>query len=1275
MRGHAVFRRVCCFIASLVCCTALASAQVRITGSISGTVSDNTGGVIPGATVQLKDQGTGVEKEAITNAQGAFAFPDLSSGAFQVTITLQGFQTAVYNKVTVESGRTTDLRVSLTPGGLSEVITVEGASPVLETNSNIVSNTLSNETINDLPLAGRNAFTLARLVPGAVAPQGTGSTHYNGMPGGTINPTIDGINNSSNGFKSGGTSFFGTVPARLGAIEEVSVESSGQGAESGSGGINLKFVTRRGTNQYRGSVFEQYRTEKLNANSFSNNARNIAKEELRRHDFGGNFGGPLVPVGRWRDKLFLFINYEQEYIPQTQVRTQTVLQPTADAGIVRYQTTSGEIRQANVLDIARAAGFPTGLDPFMQRQLGGHRQARQFGTTQAENNLNTETLSWIEPQTTTNYYPTARMDYQIRPNLAWMGSWNLYRQDQDGRRGWPLEGYPKQQNIFVASWWIASTGLNWSINSNTHNEFRYGVQHSGDTIPNRERSIFEQLNGTINGLPARFALPFNLQTLANDAAPITGRHYITTIYDTLTLIRGNHTITTGGTFRQTDWRDTSFDGPGSAGFLGLPQYTIGSPTGDPVQSIFNTTTLPGIQNADLANAYNLYSLLTGRVASVTTGRILDPATLQYSDTIYRENWTTAKMGGVFVQDRWRLKPNLSLNAGLRWEIAGPQYSHLENANVPDTANLYGPSTTIFEPGVLNGVQRPTIDRGRAASKIDYNNVAPNVGFAWTSRASSGFLSKMFGSNGEGVLRGDYSLTYYDEGTNMFASNAGNNPGLGQSLRLQPGIGFQPGALTLQSPLPPFVAFPTAYQESFPQADFTFSNGFRTQAENLSTPYVHAWNIGIQRQIAKNTVLEARYVGTRGEDVWRTYNINEVNIFENGFVNEFRNAQRNLDINVANGRTGFANQGLPGQVGLPIFETAFGARGSQPALPGGSGFTNGTFITNLQQGVAGTLANAIGGNANYVCRLFGNTFEPCARLGYNAPGPYPINTFYANPYAGSQGAFIVDNSSYTRYHAMQLQLRRRYSQGVSLTANYTLGKNTGDLWVDNATQQRNYATLRDRSLEHDVLPFDVRHVLQVFGTYDLPFGSDRHFRVGNPILNGIVSGWTIAGTLQAQSGTPFRLTSGRSTFNQNDSGILLLNGTTVEDLQKAIGIFPGPGLARYWIDPKYIAADGRANPEFLGLPTTPGERGEIVTLRSLPTWVLDGALSRDVRLPGRVQMRVHLTVTNVFNHPIWGAAGFLGEPSINSTTFAQTTGPITSNGLGSRQMYIRGEVRF
>ena len=242
--------------------------------------------------------------------------------------------------------------------------------------------------------------------------------------------------------------------------------------------------------------------------------------------------------------------------------------------------------------------------------------------------------------------------------------------------------------------------------------------------------------------------------------------------------------------------------------------------------------MPGIQSTDLANVYSLYALLTGRVSSVTTGRILDPATLQYSDEIYRENWTASKMASVFLQDQWRVGPNFTLNYGLKYEVDGSPYSKLANANFPDVANLYGPSTELFKPGQLNGILTPTITRGKYSAGIDYNNVAPNAGFAWTPNAKEGLVARILGKGQDSVVRGGYALTYYDEGTNMFAFNAGNNPGLGQSLRLQPGIGFTAGALTLQTPLPPFVAFPVEYKEVFPQSDFTFSNSFRTLKDDL-----------------------------------------------------------------------------------------------------------------------------------------------------------------------------------------------------------------------------------------------------------------------------------------------------------------------------------------------------------------------------------------------------------------------------------------------------------
>jgi hypothetical protein len=1261
-----------------------AGAQVRITGGISGVVTDPSDAVIPGATVQLKDESTGSAKETVTNNSGGFQFPDLNSGRYTVTVTLSGFQSAVYDKVVVESSRTTDLRIKLAVGSMGETVTVTGYTPVLETTQNTISTTIDRKQVTELPLAGRDAFAFARLVPGAVALPGasgatagqSGSTHYNGMPGGTINPTIDGVNNSSNGFKSGGTSFFGTVPARLGAVEEVTVESAGLGGDAGvEGGVNLKFITRRGTNKYHASTFDQAQNDKFNANRYFNTSRGIAKPKLRQHDFGFNFGGPLLPVGSWRDKLFLFINYEEQYIPLTQTRSQTILTPEAEQGIFRYQTAAGEQRTVNLLDIAAANGQLAVKDPLIVALLAKQTTARTLGQS-STNNLLTDTLSWLQPQTQVNYYPTARMDYQITPKLSWMGSWNLYRQDARGRPNWPFPDYPIQLDTFHSSWWITSTGLNWQAKSNLYNEVRYGVQHSGDDTPHREFNDYK-LNGMANtGLPLRLLLPLGLSALSADNAPITGRHYITTLVDTATWLRGNHTFKFGGNYRDTQWHDTSFDGTGSGGFLGLPRYSIGSPSGDPAAGFFSATTIPGLVAADQATALALYSLLTGRVSQVQTGKVVDPATLQYSDKVYRENWTSAWFNGVFAQDSWRMKPNFTVNYGMRWEVAQAPFNHLGIAVFPDYSNLLGPSTGLFQPGTLNGIANPVLHRGKYGSKTDWVNPAPRVGFAWTPNfGEKSLVGRILGSGPQTVIRGSYDVTYYDEGTNMFSSTAGNNPGQSQGLLLQPGNGFTAGALTLQTPLPPFVAFPLNYTDVWPQSDFTFgSTGFSTMKDKLQLPSVQAFNIGVQREIFKNTVIEARFLANRGNNVWHTYNVNEVNTIENGFAKEFKNAQANLAINAANGVTSFANTGLPGQVALPLFDAMFGARGSQPALAASQAYTNGTFINNLTLGEAGRMAQSLASTVNYACRLYGSALGPCATRGYDAPGTQPINFWYANPFATGGNLNLVDDNSFTRYKALQLQLRRRYSKGVTATVNYTLGKNTADLWADNATQSFNYSTLRDKAYNIGPSPFDVRHVLQAYGTYDLPFGKDRRFNLNNGVLNAVAGGWVLGGILTAQSGSPFRLSSGRQTLNQEDAGVVLAPGVTVKDLQKMIKVVPGPGFNRYFIDPKLIGADGRANPAYLLPPTTAGELGQLVYLRAPSLWNLDAALNKSIPLSsnGGVMMTLNITARNVLNHPVWGTGlGALTDANITSTTFGQTTQPLN----GARSFFIRTEIKF
>jgi hypothetical protein len=1219
-------------------------AQVRTVGAIAGTVADPGGDVVPGATVKLRDERTNQSRETATNDSGAFRFSDLQAGTYEVTITLSGFQSAVYKSVSVESARTTDLAVKMQVGQLSEAVEVSGAAPALEVTSNTLSTTVTNKEVQNLPLAGRSVLNFALLVPGAqTAGVDPRQSTYQGMPGATINITVDGINNNSQAFKSGGTSFFATVPPRLDAIEEVSVSTGGLGADSGAeGAVNIRFVTRRGSNAFHGGGFFQKVHEKFNANNYFNNAQNIAKARSRRNEFGGNLGGPII-----HNKAFFFVNWEEARVPTQVTLQRSVLTEEATRGIYRYRGTDGVERTANLFDLARANGFQGTADPIIAGQLSRINGTFANGALSPAD-LYRNNLRWNEPQPAYEHYPTARIDYQVSSKFSVNGALNVYDRDIDGIRWFPGDFTPL--TVFQNTWLIGSTAANWTITPTTMMEVRYGLQRNQDTY-----NIGETIdNFDINGRLGRLTYPFQLTPAAPNQLQIDRNNALHQIYDNITMVRGNHTYTMGGSFRWIRWFDADFQGGG------VPGYSFGIAAGDPAANMFTTATLPGISTNDVATAQSLYAFLTGRVSGIAAQRGVNPDTLQYEDNKQLRRDDRRQDGGLYIQDSWRVDPRFTLNYGLRWQASGNIYSKTGVYTSPTPEALLGPSTSLFAPGQLNGSTDPLIELRPRTYKNDYNNFAPNVGFSWNpSFEKGGLLGKLSGGD-KAVIRGGWSMSYFDEGLNTFINTSGSNPGLIQRLSLNPGQpGFTAGGLSLSSPLPALTAFPSSFAPPFRQADYTFSgSGFATTETEMHTPYVQTWNIGIQRELAANTVVEMRYVGNRATR-WHGYDINEVNIFENGFLQEFTNAQQNLAINRAAGVESFQNRGLPGQAALPIFDAAFGARGGQAAVAAASGYGNANFITNLTQGGAGALATSLAGTNTYLCRMVGSSLEPCGRLGYNAAGPYPINFFQANPFIAGTGALATlmsDDGSFANYHGLQLEFRRRYSKGFSINANYSFAKALGDMFADPTSGIRNYTTLRDRSLDRAPSAFDIRHALQANWSWELPFGGEHRLRAGNGLVDRVIGGWSVSGITRWQSGRPFRLTSGRNTFNQRDSGVVL-NGITQKELQKMITFrSTGNGLV-FWADPKLIGADGRANPEILGSPTTPGELGSFIYLYGPQTMLTDLALHKNVPLQGSMNLSIWVEALNAFNHAnfIVGPNGNAApEISINSTTFGQTT---------------------
>ena len=231
----------------------------------------------------------------------------------------------------------------------------------------------------------------------------------------------------------------------MGAIEEVTVSTSGLTADAGAeGAVQVQFVTKRGANVFRGQVFDQYSSEKLNAINWVDEARGQPKLKSRRHEWGANVGGPLV-----KNKLFFFGNFEQIHQPGESTQDRTILTEEAQRGVFRYVATDGSTRTVNLLDMAAAAGFQGAVDPYVASQFQFINSVLNRGTV-GPNTLVNNTFTFVDPDTpNVNIYPTARVDYQARPNLAIRGILNLHWRDLISRPQYP--GLPDFSNGFTST--------------------------------------------------------------------------------------------------------------------------------------------------------------------------------------------------------------------------------------------------------------------------------------------------------------------------------------------------------------------------------------------------------------------------------------------------------------------------------------------------------------------------------------------------------------------------------------------------------------------------------------------------------------------------------------------------------------------------------------------------------------------------------------------------------------------------------------------------------
>jgi hypothetical protein len=1275
-------------------------AQVTTSGKLTGVVTDSQGALIPNAQIVAKNDQTKGEYKTTANEEGGWTIPSIPNGTYTITITAAGFKTTVNKDVKIDTGQATSLRTTLEVGGAVEEVVVTGGAEVLQSQSATVSTTIVGRQIGELPFSTRDALTLVTTLPGVNSPGVPRASTVNGLPKGSINLTLDGANIQDNFLRSS-DGFFTSIQAKSDAVQEVTVSTAVPGAESGGeGAVQVRFVTKSGSPEFHGGAFWQYRSKTFNSNYYFNNIDGLPRDAFILRQFGGNLGGPIVipKVLKSREKAFFFVNYEYFTLPQSYGSLDAtgnilVLTNQARAGIFSYTDATGAVRQVNLLQLAASKGFPGTVDPKVAAGLqliedSVHKAGALTSRVATQGDLNRLDYNFQDPGKNIRWFPTARLDYNLssKHHFEFIHNYQHYFSDPDGVNGqlnvYPgsgiVVGHPGVTGSIHRNSFSFVAAHRWTINDRLVNEVRATSSGNGTSLFTQEFAPglydfwggYAVQSGTYLG-PQSLATGafYTRRTQSRRNTPVKG------LSDNLNMLRGAHTINLGFAFT----RVASFTQ--AVGTQVVPQVVFGIAAGDPIATgstnIFTTGNFPGSTATQRTQAQQLYAALTGRVSGINVSASLDESSRTYDFIPFTER-NHQNEYAYFVQDTWKVTPGLTLNYGLRWEIdPSPLNDNLVYTRT-GIEGVFGVSGNgnLFKPNVMTAT--PTyfrlLDPAEKGFRTRHQDFAPSFGFAWTPNFKSGAFGKIFGSSDQTVIRGGYSIAYTREGFNTFTSIFGANDGPTITLNVSPGTTpdiFPAGSVLFRNPASFPALAPPQDTSRFPllAAAGTSSNDFDP---NLKPGYTQSYSFGLQREINKNTVAEVRYVGTHGTNLWRQYNYNEVNIFENGFLNVFKAAQNNLNIFikanpgcVAAGNCNYGNTGLPGQVSIPIISTAIRATPT-------SADTDLTTATLLQQGQAGALANNIAFNATRMARLINANLVSSITL---PNGQKVSNFFVANPQT-TGGAFLITNGIDTQFHALQIELRRRLSSGLLVQGSYQFGKALANAYGSSSVVAIQPRTLRDLNADKGPSPWDIRHSFKIDWLYELPVGPGKPFLNGHmPVISKVLEGWQTGGVARIQSGPVMLLTSGRATFNQNEAGVILHNITTkqLQDMVKIRKTTVCAGSACrgvvFWLPDSIInnsaaafevggktLADLDPNAPYIGPADQAGELGSRIYLYGPMTSRFDLNLVKRTRITERVNLEARMQLLNAFNRAnfyIPSATADARTVAVNNSGFGQT----------------------
>lgn len=1221
--------RLLALVAVLFVLSAVAAGQTATT-SLQGQVVDQQGAVIVGAKLTLTNMNTGASRTNTTGTTGDYLFASLPPGAYRLRLEAAGFRTMVQDNLQLLVNMPLRFNVTMQVGAAQEVLEVSATAERLNTVDASVGNPFGENQIKQLPLEARNVVGLLSLQAGAVflpvPPDSSDNDPRSGSISGghsdQTNVTMDGVdvNDSQNGF-----AYTSVLRATLDSVQEFRVTTTNYGADQGrSSGAQVSLVTKSGANTPHGTAYWYHRNTAFSSNEFFNKLSQLqagAKNRppvLQKHIFGASFG--FAPI---KDRLFLFGNFENlrlsaqsggyRYVPSETMRDGILLYPCdpesplpCPGGTVTGLTADHTIpagwfgvspSQLAALD-PLAIGPSVGLSQYFQQFPAPNDTGRDGSIVDGQLLGNIVGYRFAAPVKQSLWTYISRVDFNLdragQHQLMWRG--NL-QDDLDNRTPqycWPDGKCSPPMESILANNKGMMAGYTAAITPHLVNNFRYGYTRIGSGTA-----------GTLNSdyVDIRFINDLNPYTATNGRI-IPTHNFI----DDFTWNRGKHTFQFGANLRFT--RVITHDNVNSYRYV----VTNGSWV-----TANGKKYIPGRYSCPYAICDELPAADSGYYASYADSWIDILGVLSESGAVYqydrqgntipfgvpiKRRWATNGYE-FYAQDNFRIKPNFNIVAGLRWSYSSPPWE--TNGLQTSSTTPLGDWLDLRWRNMLQGIPANAVplqqyvlggpvNHHRGFYEPDYNNFGPRFAFTYSPGWNEGWLKKLTGGPAKTVVRGGYGMVFDQVGlgiatqfdyVGMYGLSTGLESGWHMHNEDDPNIRFV-DMTTIPNTIPP------APPGGFPYTPGTWMGAISQSIDSsIRTPYSQMFNFFIGRELPWKMTLDMGYVGRRASKVLVRRDLAmPLNLVDPASKTDYFTAGTQL-VKALDA----AGQDWTQLAPIPYFENLFPTIATSYNDYYGADYG---YVTNNTQAVGFNYSGMEGDWTTALYNMDEYCDPDCSKFGQFA---------YFDPQFDSLGA--ISSVGRSNYNALQVSLRKQYSNGVQFDANYTFSKSLdhssaverGSNWGDFGDYYYTDFLINTWNPKQTfgTSDFDVRHQLNFNYLVELPFGKGR--RLGGDakgFLNALIGGWQTTGILRITSGFPFDIINCRSCWPTNWQ----LQGNSQYDLAAVKGL-----LGR-----KFNAVGGNPSPftdpkKVLSLLrySYPGEGGQRNRLRG------DGYFSWDVGL--------------------------------------------------------------